>query len=151
MTDKLRAAAQAVLESTKSLFVCCSDFSHLPQDLHPDGKCIPWGRYNDALTALEAALAEPAIKESLTVAEPVAFVDLGSLKFSSHTPDTTVGVSRYRTPFRNYPLYTAPPRREWVGLTDEEIADIANSCCWSNTYHADFAQAIEAKLRERNT
>ena len=70
MTDKLREAALAVLESTKSLFLCCSDFSHLPQDLHPDGKCIPWGRYNDALTALEAALAEPAIKESLTVAEP---------------------------------------------------------------------------------
>jgi hypothetical protein len=69
MNDNLRAAAQAVLESTKSLFVCCSDFSHLPQDLHPDGKCIPWGRYNDALTALEAALAEPTVKDSLTNAE----------------------------------------------------------------------------------
>jgi len=83
--------------------------------------------------------------------EPVAFVDLGSLKFSSHTPDTTVGVSRYRTPFRNYPLYTAPPRREWVSLTDEEIAKVANSCVWSETYHVDFSQAIEAKLREKNT
>jgi hypothetical protein len=42
-------------------------------------------------------------------------------------------------------------KREWVGLTDEEIADIANSCRWSNTYHADFARAIEAKLRKKNT
>ena len=41
-------------------------------------------------------------------------------------------------------------KREWVGLTDEEIANIANSCRWSNTYHADFAHAIEAKLREKN-
>ena len=49
------------------------------------------------------------------------------------------------------PLYTAPPKREWVGLTDEEI----NSVCykrdwtapWTNT---TFARAIEAKLREKN-
>jgi hypothetical protein len=36
-------------------------------------------------------------------------------------------------------------------LTNEEIADIAYSCRWSNTYQADFAHAIEAKLREKNT
>jgi hypothetical protein len=49
------------------------------------------------------------------------------------------------------PLYTAPPQREWVGLTDQEI----NSVCykrdwtapWTNT---TFARAIEAKLREKN-
>ena len=70
MSDKLRAAAKAVLESTKSLSVCCEDFSHRPQDLHRDGECPSWRRYNDALTALEAALAEPAIKESLTVQRP---------------------------------------------------------------------------------
>ena len=44
------------------------------------------------------------------------------------------------------PLYTAPPKRPWVGLTDDEIALI----------HADyphpqgFAKAIEAKLKEKN-
>ena len=45
----------------------------------------------------------------------------------------------------------APRKREWVGLTDEEI----NSVCykrdwtapWTNT---TFARAIEAKLREKN-
>jgi len=45
------------------------------------------------------------------------------------------------------------PKREWVGLTEEEIADIANSCRWSNIcniYPTDFAHAIEAKLREKN-
>jgi hypothetical protein len=46
--------------------------------------------------------------------------------------------------------FTAPPQRTWIGLTDAEIADIANLCRWSNTYHADFARAIEAKLREKN-
>jgi hypothetical protein len=58
MSDKLRAAAQAALKSTKSLHVCCSDFNHSKKDLHDGGKCPPLQRYNDALAALEAALAE---------------------------------------------------------------------------------------------
>ena len=43
-----------------------------------------------------------------------------------------------------------PPQRAWVGLTDEEIKEVANSCVWSETYHVDFSQAIEAKLKEKN-
>ena len=49
-----------------------------------------------------------------------------------------------------FPLYTAPPRKEWVGLTDEEISAVANSCVWSETYHVHFSQAIEAKLKDKN-
>ena len=41
--------------------------------------------------------------------------------------------------------------REWAGLTDEEIANIANECRWSDKYHLDFTRAIEAKLKEKNT
>jgi uncharacterized UPF0160 family protein len=49
------------------------------------------------------------------------------------------------------PLYTAPPRKEWVGLADEEIDYI-----WGITpadYEDKFAfpRAIEAKLKEKNT
>ena len=55
--------------------------------------------------------------------------------------DSNKGVAFY--------TYTQP-KREWVGLTDEEIANIANGCRWSDIYHADFAHAIEAKLREQN-
>ncbi len=46
-------------------------------------------------------------------------------------------------------------QREWVGLTDEEIAEIENEytvnhripagCAWN------FARSIEAKLKEKNT
>jgi len=136
MTDKLRAAAQAAYKA-----MIAAELS--------DGSKREW---EAAVDGLRVALAEPAIKESLTVAEqePAAFVNLESLKDISRNPDT-IGASRYKTTFRNYPLYTAPQKREWVGLTDEEIADIANSCRWSNTYHADFVRAIEAKLREKNT
>lgn len=49
------------------------------------------------------------------------------------------------------PLYTAPPKREWVGLTEEEVHIL-----WMdmgarpkiNGY--DFAKVIEYKLKERN-
>jgi hypothetical protein len=46
------------------------------------------------------------------------------------------------------PLYTAPPKREWVGIDVDEIPSI-----WGNA-DADlwlFAEAIEDKLKERNT
>jgi len=53
------------------------------------------------------------------------------------------------------PLYTAPPKREWVGLTDEDAL-----CLWTNDVPRPvmgknkvlaFARAIEAKLKEKNT
>ena len=47
------------------------------------------------------------------------------------------------------PLYTAPPKREWVGLTDEEIAQTVGSPL-DEVYLADFRRVI-AKLKERNT
>lgn len=51
------------------------------------------------------------------------------------------------------PLYTAPPKREWVGLTDREITKIGN-LDWDSAYVGiwyDFAKAIEAKLKEKNS
>jgi hypothetical protein len=50
------------------------------------------------------------------------------------------------------PVYTTPPaaQRTWVGLTDGEISQL-----WLGTSpyfnEDDFARAIEAKLKERNT
>jgi hypothetical protein len=52
------------------------------------------------------------------------------------------------------PDKTTRPEREWVGLTDEEIADL-----WSaQNFHIndlelakDFVRDIEAKLKEKNT
>lgn len=45
------------------------------------------------------------------------------------------------------PLYTAPPKKKWVGLTDEELAPIyAEYKSPRNIY-----VAIEAKLKNKNT
>jgi hypothetical protein len=44
------------------------------------------------------------------------------------------------------PLYTAPPKKEWVGLTAYEIQEIHSG----NQHWGNFACAIEAKLKEKN-
>ena len=52
------------------------------------------------------------------------------------------------------PLYTAPPKREWVGLTDEEIVAATNAVHGFGAIKQkdmNFAKAIEAKLKEKNT
>jgi len=46
------------------------------------------------------------------------------------------------------PVYTHPPQRTWVGLTDDEIDT------WNIVGHEslrEFVRAIEAKLKEKNT
>ena len=48
--------------------------------------------------------------------------------------------------FKCNPLYTAPPKREWVGLTDEDMEAL-----FLNEDGVRFARYIEAKLKERNT
>ena len=52
-------------------------------------------------------------------------------------------------------LYTAPPKREWVGLTDEEIDGIYKTHhdqygkCQTGGF--EYERTIEAKLKEKNT
>ena len=45
------------------------------------------------------------------------------------------------------------PKREWVGLTDDEVAIICGECAASahKTDDISYARAIEAKLKEKNT
>ena len=47
--------------------------------------------------------------------------------------------------FSPQPVYTVPPKREWVGLTDEERRQILLDD------PIDWIAAIEAKLKEKNT
>ena len=51
------------------------------------------------------------------------------------------------------PLYTTPPQRTWVGLTDEEIADCAEKMEASDptdSFWREFFRGIEAKLKDKN-
>jgi hypothetical protein len=89
---------------------------------------------------------------ALAQQEPVAWADMavrGENKGLSWTPGH----------FHQTPLYTAPPKREWQGLTADEIwkcnkAKIGSAVefhiCYAHQNVLDFAESIEAKLREKN-
>ena len=82
---------------------------------------------DDAIEILRARLAQPE-------PEPVAWTVGGLIT------DFSRDFSAYKTKAYTRPLYTAPPQREWQGLTDEEAAELC---------HAPIA-VIEAKLKEKN-
>ena len=46
--------------------------------------------------------------------------------------------------------YGTVPMKEWVGLTEDEVALIAADCSLVTPSDFYFAQAIEAKLKEKN-
>jgi hypothetical protein len=137
----------------------------------------------DKVMNLCAALAEPAIKESLTVAEPEQelmgyehheYRTYGApgeirihavLKSQYLHPDGSIGgdfqwlIDSYKTEkttIKLIPLYTAQPRREWVGLKDDEISAIVREAAKNSAIRRDgstsvrIARAIESRLREKN-
>lgn len=78
--------------------------------------------------------------------EPVAWINVEERKFEWNGPvlweTPTVAV------LDKIPLYTHP-KREWAGLTDEEQEEIYKK--HSMDGWGLFYDAIEAKLKERNT
>ena len=77
--------------------------------------------------------------------EPVAYINIEERMLEWAKP------TRWETPtvvkMDKVPLYTTPPKKEWVELTDEEIDT------WNIGGHEslrEFVRAIEAKLKEKN-
>jgi hypothetical protein len=48
------------------------------------------------------------------------------------------------------PLYTAPPQRPWVGLTEDEIQELRLKSFDAIATNHEIYRAIEAKLKEKN-
>jgi hypothetical protein len=93
-------------------------------------------RNDKAITALRQAIKQ-AEKQ-----EPVAWLEYGDWG--------DLFVSRERK--GSFPVYSAPPKREWVGLTDEDVGVFKRD--YQSGEIGSFValtSAIEAKLRERNT
>jgi len=91
-----------------------------------------------AITALRQALE--------TEHQPVAWID----QRIHGWPDCFV---MQPDPPHTVPLYTAPPKREWVGLTDEEVSEIIDREIGFNSCYGPeekFARAIEQALKEKN-
>jgi hypothetical protein len=135
-------------------------------------EALQWNWGGEPLPTLELK-AINAIKEALAQPEqePVAwagFNERGECR-EIVTRDVRKTIPYYPTEGMT-PLYAIPPRREWVGLTEEEYKNIRYGSDESGElyvsytsydegdgyeeieiYVDDFAKAIEAKLREKNT
>ena len=117
MNEKLRAAAQAALEALETLML--------------ERDCI----YRRAINSLKAALAEPAIKESLTGAEqePVAWKhpDKNMVFW-----EDTKKVDEYHGFKLTIPLYASPPAAQPEPTCPECKAAVLYECvaCSNNNY-----------------
>lgn len=89
---------------------------------------------------LEAALAQPE-------QEPVAWISHNAGLYHGK-PDESLNP---------LPLYTTPPQRKFIGLTDEEIGAMEKEYLFGGKEFDDeigywaVYRAIEAKLKEKNT
>jgi hypothetical protein len=70
--------------------------------------------------------------------------------------DAENGIETYREGILVGPCFCrkwpggVPPLRHWVGLTEDELVKIWTGTPAESEYWFEFAQAIEAKLREKN-
>jgi hypothetical protein len=90
---------------------------------------------------------EEGFKAATREHEPVAWMKPSGL------------VSPYKHGSYQIPLYAAPPKKEWVGLTADEIwkcnkaepgSAVDFHICVAHQNVLDFAEALEAKLKEKN-
>ena len=86
--------------------------------------------------------------------EPVAWLQMGGPLHDNIVIARTDKPKEWNPEWWRFePLYPHPPRREWVGLTDEEVKEIIGP--WGDTpikgYTRKLFDQIEAKLKEKNT
>ena len=87
-----------------------------------------------AIEALRARLAQPE-------PEPVAWISHNAGLYHGK-PDESLNP---------LPLYTVPPqRKEWVGLTREELEEISEFHFHGALSGREFYDDVEAKLKEKN-
>jgi hypothetical protein len=84
-----------------------------------------------------AAVAEPE-------QEPVAWANSNDLQ--NFDMKVRTGPDLHHT----VPLYTTPPKREWVGLTDEEIDILSCEMVKGDKSVNWLCKVLEAKLKEKN-
>ena len=130
----LRKAAEMALESWGFFF----------SQAHPEIVGLMYGNdwakiAKERTEALRQELAQPE-------QEPVGYVTIENISSWAQVPS----IKWFKKPTEG-PLYTAPPKREWVGLTDEEIEEckinggLPHAINWRLS-----VKVMEAKLKEKN-
>ena len=75
-----------------------------------------------------------------------------SIQMQGYAIDCQEAAKEEKDLMKEVVLVTHKPKREWIGLTDEEIQSIVNKVATGTYQTSDtFARAIEAKLKEKNT
>lgn len=173
MTDQERKAMEMALEALDS---CEFDYDNEEKQVRTFDALL----VNAAHRALHEALAQPEQERNFCQRcgkrlfaghihtctppveqpeqEPVLQVYRGEICYKSQDDDQSFGMwcsVNYNTE-HGYPngtkFYTAPPKREWVGLKDIEIVNIMDEeLTTQSTEHFALCQAIEAALKEKNT
>jgi hypothetical protein len=101
-----------------------------------NNQCMVFAR--EAITAIKKVLAQPEQEPVLWGMPDGKTVDKWALQFYGGQ--------------KGKPLYTTPPQRTWVGLTEGERIDIIDEeITTQDITHYALAQAIEATLKEKNT
>ena len=122
------------VEDTLKLALEAIEFVHDTGDTQTFDMCYA----KPALAAIKKSLAQTQ--------EPVAWMDKDGDVLSA---SVVSGKG-----LRNIPLYTTPPQRTWVGLTDEERNDClvdADPCeCLADPEAEELMRCIEAKLKQKN-
>ena len=98
------------------------------------------------ITALRQAI-EQAEKQ-----EPVAYVAVinGEIDWNADYPFSNEPFTCFDDE-NAVPLYTSPPRKEWVGLTDEDWANIPDFQKEGCELDGAIYDWVEARLKEKNT
>ena len=113
-----------------------------------------WRLIGPAIDALRAALEQPEqeqpVRAESVTTPPCKGMNCGAIDGRSHSLECHAEHSAAIAGGRFVPL----PRREWRGLTEEEVFHVENnvpdSVISDRQWTVYFARAIEAKLKEKN-
>lgn len=127
MRDVLKLALEA-LELVSIEFVC-NGAHHAKKDRHDWLESCPVvERYQAAITAVKEALAPTSTQcevqyEQSFSQEPVAWCQLflGGRSIAYFDGKPIIMTGKVGNDCHTTPLYTTPPKRPWVGLTDEDL------------------------------
>ena len=157
----MRKALELALEALERCVATCFD-----QRSHDEVMGRPEHFVNRAITAIKEALAQPeqesvamadymnlmekyvALKAAQPEQEPVAYINIEerklewAYKYMSWDTPTVINLPKI-------PLYTTPPQRTWIELTDKEREVCINANMGTGLWV--MARAIEAELKEKNT
>jgi hypothetical protein len=134
-------AFDSFLES-QDFYELMQTYRHCQIDAH-----IPFEAVKDALRAVhtETAWAQPA-------QEPYCYVDPVHLAALNTHQNALVTLQKNPSGYASRGLYTTPPKREWVGLNEDDIRKLyGKDLNYRDGDYMRYAKSIEAKLKEKNT